>query len=301
MPKPTITSVAILGSGDMGSAVARSLSEHGLETLTCLDGRSEHSRRLALAAGMQDTASLAEMISRGDVLLSIMPPAAATDFANRACPLIKEYSPGTLFVDCNAVSPQTSGEIAKIAAANDVRFQDVGIVGAAPQAKRAPVRFYTSGAYGAQMQQLATEHIRINDMGDEIGRASAIKMVYASVTKATNALRAAAVIAAERLGVSEEIHAEWQDSLPGVYEAMQKRLPLLSADAGRWSGEMHEIANTYQSVGLTPAFHEGAAWLFDYLAATDLGTESKLDALEKNRSLQEVVDVWLSPHAGDRQ
>lgn len=291
MNAANIKSVAILGTGDMGSAIAKSLINNGLLVLTCLDGRSGHSRRLASGAGMQALDRLSDVVSQADVFLSVLPPASALQFAGEVCPLIQKHSPDTLFVDCNAVSPQTLQKIASIAARHQVRFQDAGIVGAAPQADRIPVRVYTSGRHGNEMSQLNTEHIDIKDLGDEAGRASAIKMVYASLTKATNALRAAAAIAGERLGVAEEIHAEWQHSLPAVYEAMDKRLPLLSADAGRWAGEMREIAQTYEAIGLTPLFHEGSEWLFRFLASTELGEETKHEAREKDRSMRQVLDI----------
>lgn len=291
MSAANINSVAILGTGDMGSAIAKTLKHNGLSVLTCLDGRSENSRQLALGAGMEPVDQLSDLVSQADVFLSILPPASALQFADQVCPLIQKHSPDTLFVDCNAVSPQTLQKIASIAARHNVHFQDASIVGAAPQADRIPVRVYTSGPHGNKMSRFNTEHIEIKDLGDEPGRASAIKMVYASLTKATNALRAAAAIAGERLGVAEEIRAEWQHSLPAVYEAMENRLPLLSADAGRWAGEMREIAQTYESIGLTPLFHEGSEWLFNFLASTELGEETKHEAREKNRSMQEVLDI----------
>jgi 3-hydroxyisobutyrate dehydrogenase-like beta-hydroxyacid dehydrogenase len=224
--------------------------------------------------------------------LSILPPAAAPAFANEICQLIREHSPDTVFVDCNAISPDTVRHIATIAGDNNVRFQDVGIVGAAPRDDRMPVRFYSSGPWNDEVRQLATAHIEVCEVGEDTGRASAIKMVYASVTNATHSLRAAAAIAAERLGISEELHAEWQHSLPGTYESMQQRFPRLAADADRWAGEMHEIAQTYRSVGLTPAFHEGAAWMFEALAATALGEESRHEAIGHSRSMHEVVEIW---------
>lgn len=287
-----IQSVAILGMGDMGSAVANSLRNNGLTVLTCLDGRSRNSCMLAQQAGVRCVADLPELVSRAEVFLSIMPPAAAKTFATIVCPLIRERSPQTLFVDCNAISPASVGQISRIADENRVRFQDVGIVGASPRAGRPPVRFYTSGPFESEMRRLATKHIQIENIGSETGRASAVKMVYASITKVTNSIHAAAAIVAERLGVSEEIHAEWRRSLPEMYAAMQKRLPLISADADRWAGEMREIADTYQSVGMTPGYHEAAEWLFDYIAASELGQESRREAAEKNRTLMEVIGIW---------
>jgi len=274
--------VGILGTGDMGSAVARCLIDKGIPVITCLDGRSERSRHRAQAAGMTDTDSLDDMLQRTDILLSIIPPAAANDFALRVCPLLAKSGRDPLFVECNAVAPQTVAEIASIADDSKIRFQDVGIIGAAPQPGRAAVRFYTSGPYVAEVRQLATELVDIRTVGEEIGDASAIKMVYASMTKATHAVRAAAAIAGEKLGVGEAIRAEWRESLPDVYAAMKNRLPGLPGVSGRWVGEMQEIAKTYESIGLTPSFHDGAAWMYEMLSSVDPDIDAGIEqAIER--------------------
>jgi hypothetical protein len=124
---------------------------------------------------------------------------------------------------------------------------------------------------------LAADLIAVRPIGEDIGRASAIKMVYASMTKGTHALRAAAVMAGEKLGVGEEIREEWQSSLPDIYAAMEYRLPRLPGVSGRWAGEMQEIAKTYESLGLTPSFHEGAEWVYELLASVTLDGEQNID------------------------
>ena len=293
--------IAILGTGDMGSAVGRCLADNGLKAVTCLDGRSERSKDLARDAGMEDRAGLEAMLADADMLLSIVPPAAALRFAEQMCPLISASGRDVLFVDCNAIAPTTTCELAAIAANNGVRFQDVGIIGASPRPGRMPVRFYTSGPHNAAMKQLAAELIEIRPIGDDIGRASGIKMVYASLTKGTHALRAAAAIAGERLGVGDEIRHEWQRSLGDTWAAMLKRLPILACDSGRWSGEMREIAKTYDSLGLPPSFHEGAEWIYELLSKTDLATESRDEAHEKNRSIEEVLEQFLATFTANRR
>jgi len=285
----TIETVAIVGAGDMGSAVAACVIEKGMRVVTCLSGRSDRSQALAQDAGMSDCNSLEAMIDEADMLLSIVPPAVAVDFANEVCPLIKASERDVLFVDCNAIAPTTAWKIAVIANQHKVNFQDVGIVGAAPRPERTPVRFYTSGPWNDLMQELATDLIDVRPLGEDIARASSIKMVYASLTKGTHALRAAALLAGEQLGVSDEIQAEWQDSLPEAYAAMKNRIPILASDSGRWTGEMREIAKTYESVGLPSGFHEGAEWMYEFLAETSLAGETRDEAREKDRSIEEII------------
>ena len=141
MTKNSRRDIAILGTGDMGSAVARCLANSGFRVITCLVGRSPRSQELAHAAGMIDTSSLDEMLMQTDVLLSIVPPGAAVQFARTVCPRLANSGRDPLFIDCNAVAAQTIHEIAAVANSYRLRFQDVGIIGAAPRAGRPPVRF----------------------------------------------------------------------------------------------------------------------------------------------------------------
>ena len=285
--------VAILGTGDMGSAVGKCLIGEGNKAVTCLEGRSERSRTLAINSGIEDCGSMQSMLENTDVLLSILPPAEAIGFAEQVCPIIETSENDILFVDCNAVSPATLERIASIARSHGVRFQDAGIIGATPRPGRAPVRFYTSGKYLEEMNELAAELIEIKPLGAETGRASAIKMVYASLTKGTHALRAAAAMAGETLGVGDEIRQEWANSLPEVSKAMESRIPILASDSERWTGEMREIAETYSSAGITPFFHQGAEWIYELLATTALADESRDEAGQKNRSVEETLKHFL--------
>lgn len=275
----------------MGSAVAKSLELRDIKTFTCLAGRSQRSRELAQAAGMTAVDDLSSLVEGAEILLSIMPPAAALTFAQEVCPVIAASGKDALFVDCNAVSPATVGEIAAVASENHVRFQDVGIIGPAPRPGRSAVRFYTSGPWINVIEEIRTDLIDVRPLGEVIGRASAIKMVYASLTKGTHALRAAALMAGDELGVGAEIRTEWQQSLPDVYKAMEGRMPILAADSARWAGEMREIAETYASAGITRGFHEGAEWIYDVLAQTQLADESRAEAAEKARTVEETLAI----------
>lgn len=287
-----INRIAIVGAGDMGSSVAAELRRNGFDVTTCLEGRSNRSRKLAMRAGMRAVENLETLVADADVLLSIIPPSAAVEFAQRIVPLIGQTSSEALFVECNAVAPATVREIAGIAADHGVDFQDVGIVGSPPRAGRIPVRFYTSGPHEGALGCIETERIEVKPLGAEIGRASAMKMMYASLNKGTNALRAAAILAARRLGVSDELQEELAHSLPDVHKTMLARMPNIACDAARWTGEMREIASTYRDAGLTSGFHEGAEWIYEVLSNTPIAEESRDEADAKKRSLDEVTEIY---------
>ena len=288
----SIGTVALLGTGDMGHAVGRSLRQHGHDVVSCLDGRSERSRRLAAAAGIRDLPDPQSLMRAADLVLSILPPAAAVGAAEAATAAMRQAGVTPPYADCNAVSPATTRQVGAIVGAVGAPFIDAGIIGPAP-GKGAPPRFYVSGPDTTPMQALDGKGIAVRPIGREIGRASGIKMCYAALTKGTFTLQTAVLIAAEAMGLTAELTAELQGSQQSAYAKMQATVPRLPADAGRWIGEMEEIAATFADAGVTPKFHEGAAEIFRLLAETPFAAETR-ETMDSSRGLAESVPVYAA-------
>jgi 3-hydroxyisobutyrate dehydrogenase-like beta-hydroxyacid dehydrogenase len=195
------------------------------------------------------------------------------------------------FVDCNAVAPATVRAIERVIAPTGAAFVDVGIVGRGPQPGGESTRFYVSGTARRTVLDLAVAGIELLDMGAEIGAASALKMAYAALNKGTDAFYAAVLLAAERLGVRPMLMRELEHSQAEALARMRARVPFLAATAERFAPEMAEIAATYESVGMTPAFHRGAEWLYALLATTPLAAETRA-TLPRERSLDAALAVF---------
>ena len=283
----TVNTVAILSPGDMGHAVGRALSEHGFEVVSCLDGRSERTRRLAEKGGFRDVPRLEDMVSQADLILSILVPSEAIGVARRVAEAIRATGGGTPFADCNAVSPQSALAMEDMIGKAGGRFIDGSIIGG-PPGRGAPPRLYVSGPDSGIVAELDSKGITVRTMGGGIGRASAIKMCYAAGTKGTAALHTALLTAAEALGVSRELAAELRASRPEVYKGMEGQVPGLPISAGRWVGEMEEIAATFDQVGVTPQFHRGAAEIFRLLSQTSSAQETP-ETRDSGRTLAETI------------
>jgi 3-hydroxyisobutyrate dehydrogenase-like beta-hydroxyacid dehydrogenase len=104
-------------------------------------------------------------------------------------------------------------------------------------------------------------------IGDEIGKASALKMCYAANTKGTTALLCAVVAAAEGLGVREELERQWSRGGSEYAHEVIQRVRKVTAKAWRFAGEMEEIASTLDSAGLPDGFHLAAADLYRRIAS----------------------------------
>ena len=272
----------------MGHAVGREFRAGGLEVLTCLSGRSPRTRRLAERAGFKNVSSLEALAEQSDLILSILVPEAAVALAEAVGTALKRTGCHPVFADCNAVSPATSRRIEGIISGAGGLYLDASIIGP-PPGQGQPPRFYVSGSAVDVLLQLDGQGIAVKSIGSEIGRASAIKMCYAGLTKGTLALHAAVLTSAEALGLSDELRSELAYSQGQKLKSMEqvRRVP---AKAFRWVAEMEEIAQTFGTAGVTPDIHSGAADVFRMVAESELGGE-RTETLDRDRTLPETVSV----------
>jgi len=125
--------VAVMAQGSMGAGVGKRLHESGAEVRTLLSGRSAASAERARAAGMQAVGDERALLDGADFFLSILPPGEAENLARRMAPTLSALARKPLYVDCNAVSPQTAERVAAVVAPTGAKFVDRGIIGAPPR------------------------------------------------------------------------------------------------------------------------------------------------------------------------
>jgi putative dehydrogenase len=262
--------VAVIAAGAMGAAVGQRLADLGVTVLTSLAGRSEATAARAAAAGMS-AASDAE-IAAADFVLSILPPGDALALAQHFVPALSASNVKPIYVECNAVNPATVERIASTIAPTGCAFVDAGIVGGPPkpsqkgQGRHAGPRFYASGEAAPRFAALRQYGLDVRVLDGPLGAASALKMSYAGITKGTQALGAAMLLAAARAGSAAALHEELQFSQPEMLAWLQHFLPAMPAKAYRWIAEMQEIAGF---VGDDPAAGElfaGAAHFYERIA-----------------------------------
>lgn len=288
--------IGVMSPGDMGQAVAQQLQAGGFEVVTALDGRSERTRALGRAAGLTDLGTLAALVERADIVMSIMNPGSATEFARQLADAMVSTGRKPLFLDCNALAPESKRELQAIIEAAGGRMLDVGIIGPPPRGRAAP-RLYVSGAGAEAALELAAPQLLFRLAGPAIGDASAVKMCFAALGKGTQALAAQTLIAAERYGVTAAVVAEYLTLTRGVHEFAMDQLPKMTPKAYRWAPEMREIALTFEAVGLPRSTFDGIAEMYDFIAQTGLGRESPETAASVARSGEQVIAA-LAGEAG---
>jgi len=284
-----IQTVGLLSPGDMGHVVGQVLLHHGMQVVTCLQGRSERTRMLSRKAGIAEVPTLAQLVRDTDMLLSILVPEEALNTARTVAQALHHAGATTIYADCNAIAPRTARAMAAVITEAGSRFVDAGIIGPPPH-KAGTTRFYASGPDVEVFAELGRYGLDVRPLGLEVGQASGIKMCYAAFTKGTTALATGLLTVAHSMGLYEPLVQEFQQSQGDRYRTMERQIPGMPTRAYRWVGEMEEIAQTFADAGLTPKFHQGAADMYRFVAATPLAEETP-ETRDRDRILTQVIDV----------
>jgi 3-hydroxyisobutyrate dehydrogenase-like beta-hydroxyacid dehydrogenase len=240
-----MATVGLLHPGDMGGVVGACAKAAGQRVLWASAGRSAGTRERAAAAGLEDAGTVAALLAASDVVLSICPPHAAVDLAREVA--AQRFT--GLYVDGNAVAPATAREVGAIVERGGAAFVDGGLIGPPPRSA-GTTRLYLSGREAKRVVGLfegsALEAIAVSDAP---GAASALKMVYAAVTKGTSALLMAVRALAASEGVDDALLAEWCRSQPDLPKKSEAAARDNARKAWRFVGEMDEIAATFEAAG----------------------------------------------------
>ncbi|MCI0550792.1 MAG: DUF1932 domain-containing protein [Anaerolineae bacterium] len=169
-------------------------------------------------------------------------------------------------MDANAISPQRAIKIGHMLEANKIQFVDGGIIGG-PAWTPKETWLYLSGKHAEKIAScFSNGPLETKGIGDEIGKASALKMCYAAYSKGTSALLAAILAAAKSFEVRDELYELWEMDNADFSEQANRRVTHVTSKAWRFEGELLEIASTFQNVGLPSGFHEAAAEIYHRMA-----------------------------------
>ena len=262
--------IGILHPGEMGVSIAASAINSGHEVYWVSDNRSDKTRQRAEKHNLVDIVSLSHLCQTSEIIFSVCPPHSAEDVAKS---VIERGFKG-YYLDANAISPQRSSRIRQMVESNGIHFIDGGIIGG-PAWNPKETWLYLSGKDAKVIADcFSSGPLETKIIGDEIGKASALKMCYAAYSKGTTALLAAILATAESLGVRDELYGQWNMDDPSFSEQANRRTTRVTAKAWRFEGEMHEIAATFQEAGLPNGFHEAAAEIYHRLAGFKDSTET---------------------------
>ena len=254
--------IGVIHPGLMGICVAATVQNSGHEVFWVSEGRSPQSRQRAEKFNLSDAGNLAALCETCSVIFSVCPPHAAEEMAQQ----VLAHSFQGVYLDVNAISPQRTIRIGKAMSKGGVDFVDGGIIGS-PVWERGKTWLYLSGEKAQQAAAFcAGGPMETRVVGDDIGKASGLKMCYAAYNKGTTALLCAILATAEVLGVRGELETQWSRDRTNFGEQAGERVRNVTAKAWRFAGEMTEIADTFREAGLPGEFHAAAEMIYQRIA-----------------------------------
>lgn len=257
-----MSKIGILHPGEMGVSIAASAIHSGNEVYWTGTGRSDKTRRRAEKNRLIELDSLSELCQLCHIIICVCPPHAAEGVAQS----VVESGFTGLYLDANAIAPQRSTSIAQKMQAAGIRYVDGGIIGG-PAWTPGETWLYLSGAQAGEVSAcFSSGPLSVKILGEEIGKASALKMCYAAYSKGTTALLASILAAADALGVREDLYAHWDMDQENFSEQVNARTTRVTAKAWRFEGEMIEIAVTLREAGVPGGFHQAAAEVYHRMA-----------------------------------
>jgi 3-hydroxyisobutyrate dehydrogenase-like beta-hydroxyacid dehydrogenase len=238
--------LTLIGFGEAGSAFARAAGWGG-------NARAFDIRPVDYAsAGVRGCASLAEALDGSAVIISLVTADNALAVAQQAAGLI---APGPLFFDMNSVAPETKRAAAQAIAAAGGRYVDVAVMAPVEPSRLAvPLLLAGPDAAAGQTALTALGFTNLRIVGDDVGRASTIKMLRSVMYKGVEALTAECLIACERAGVTSEVLGSFgNDWASGA----DYRIDRMLVHGQRRAAEMAEAVKTLQSLGVDPLMTRG--------------------------------------------
>ncbi|MDB5304731.1 MAG: putative dehydrogenase [Phycisphaerales bacterium] len=266
--------VGILYPGEMGASLAAVLCARGVRVITTLAGRGEQTARRACAAGVEVLPSLQDVVRASDVLISLVPPAAAEQAADDYCELAHLAPPGALYVDANSIGPELSAALAARVAGRGRGFVDAAINGLAKNLTTGGTLFL-SGPRAGEVARLFGDAIQLKVLGDQPGRASAMKMLLSGLSKGVCALFVETALTAHHHGMLAEMSESYTRIYPGIMALVDRMLPTYAHHAARRADETRELEQTAQATGFEPCVLAAVRQSHELLAGIDFAKSGK--------------------------
>ncbi len=264
----------------MGISVAATAQNGNHQVYWVSEGRSPHTHERAGKFALRDARTLKDLCEACVIIVSVCPPHAAEAVAEQ----VAAQAYRGIYVDANAISPQRAILVGKKVEEAGARFVDGGIIGG-PAWEPGRTWLYLSGEEAGEAAAFfSAGPLETCVLGDEISKASALKMCYAAYTKGTSALLCGIMATAEALGVREDLENQWSRGGSDFAKTTRERVRRVTAKAWRFAGEMDEIAATFREAGLPGEFHAAAGMIYQRIAGfkdapPTLALEEVLEAL----------------------
>lgn len=256
--------IALIGFGEAGMAFAPNLRAASIAAfdIKTRDPRTADAKGAEYeASGVAGAETLDDAADGAGALLSLVTADQALAAAASAAGAI---APGAVYFDFNSVAPETKRAAARQIERGGGRYVDVAVMSPVLP-KRTAVPLLVSGpgadAAAARLGAMGFDHVEA--IGEEVGRASAVKMLRSVMVKGMEALTAECMLAAARTGVADRVLSSLDASFPGIGWAAKAdyNLDRMMVHGSRRAAEMDEVARTLDDLGMTNGMARATAEL----------------------------------------
>ena len=273
-------SFAFIGFGEAGSNVSEGLLEAGVERIKAydilFDQEIERFRlhELANKIGVEPCNSIADAISDVDIVFSTVTCSACLDVAEEAA---KHLHPQQYFLDFNSISPGKKRKVRDLIKVSGARFVEGSVMSNVP-GKRHTVPMFIGGDGGEAFVRMVQPYgMDVKFIQEEVGQASACKMVRSITMKGIEALYLECMQAARHFNIEDEVLDSIIESMKGMNwrEKCNFNMPRTIVHAQRRSDEMENVAETLDEIGHTPRMAKATADTLRWCASLGLREKCK--------------------------
>jgi 3-hydroxyisobutyrate dehydrogenase-like beta-hydroxyacid dehydrogenase len=194
--------------------------------------------------------------------------------------------------DLNAIAPATVAKVAEALTPAGCELIDGSISGGPPTSTSA-THLYLSGPAARRLGDLPAPGVVTTVISADIGAASAVKMSTAAVYKGFTALVLQSLQTAHANGVLDLVISDLSDMFGALLGHAGVQIAMAASKAGRFVGEMQEIAETQHAAGARGELYDAMAVVYESLAGTELATLTP-EAAASMTDLAAVLDLLVS-------
>ena len=260
-----VSTVALLGLGEAGTAISKGLSEHwcGDDTARRLlsvdialtdNVRGPAINDRAHEIGVEIEGRYTPALADADIVFSVVTGVEAAHAAEAAKPILK---PGTIYLDINTLTGKQTADIAASVSEMGIDYVDIAAMGGFATYGYNPPFVLSGPAAERAAAWMRPLGFNVTVMSDRAGDASAVKIIRSIMVKGLEALGVECMVAAHRAGLTEEVLACFSDIDDRTFVGMIKTLTSSHINhAKRRMEEVDKVMENLAELGIEPIMSE---------------------------------------------
>jgi 3-hydroxyisobutyrate dehydrogenase/2-hydroxy-3-oxopropionate reductase len=293
------STVAVIGAGRMGGAMARRLGQAG-HRLVVFNRTRARADEVAASAGATVAETAREAADGAEVVLvSLADDAAAESVYKGPDGLAAGLGAGAVVLETSTVAPETVRGLAPLVEARSATLLDAPVSGSVPVVERGELTFMVGGDPAAVEQARPVLDVlgkRVFHLGP-VGAGATMKLVVNSVVAALNQAVAEALVLAEKAGIGREAAYEvFTSSVAAAPFVLYKREAFEHPESAPVAFMLNLVA---KDLGLIDDLARGVNARMDQLATTRRIVAEALEAGYGPRDMSAIAEFLRSPRPAD--